>query len=77
MAAHKSGFLFPKNFYYHLNMCFVNVSAELTCVFNVNGMTMGEKCLTYLADVFQCEYRVKFLWKTMYSNRKLQKMTNA
>jgi len=59
------------------HVCFVNVSAKLTCVFNVNGMTLGEKCLTYLADVFQCEYRVKFLWKTMHSNKKLQKMTNA
>jgi hypothetical protein len=32
------------------------VSTELTCVFNVNGMTAGEKYPTYPADVFQCEY---------------------
>jgi len=56
---------------------FVNVFAELTCVFNVNGMKLGEKYPTYPADVFQCEYRIKFPWKTMHSNNKLQEITNA
>jgi hypothetical protein len=59
------------------HVCFVNVSAELTCVFNVNGMAMGKKYPTDPADVFECEYRVKFLWKTMHSNNKLQEMTNG
>lgn len=40
-------------------------------------MKLGEKYPTYPADVFQCEYRIKFPWKTMHSNNKLQEITNA